>query len=477
MASIYPVILSGGSGTRLWPVSRSMYPKQLMALYSDKSLLQDAALRTSGVDFMAPIVICNEDHRFIVAEQLREVAMEPAAIILEPVGRNTAPAATIAAQWCEQNSPGSYVLLMPSDHVIRDVEAFKKVIKIAVNAAAKGDIVTFGLEPDHPETGYGYIYATEGREGVGGCKKVSAFKEKPDLETAEKYLESGDYLWNSGIFLYQAQSFLAEIGRLSPDTVRACQESLEKGHEELDFCRLDHASFAAAPKESIDYAVMEKTEKASVVPISMGWNDLGAWPALWDISEKDENGNVILGDVLTAGCANNYIRAESKLVATVGLEDTIVVETDDALLVASRDKAQDVKDIVDQLNQKDRIEADFHSRVYRPWGNYRSIGLGDQYQVKEITVKPGAILSLQYHHHRAEHWVVVEGVATVTRGDDVFDLKKNESTFIPLGVKHRLENRTSEPLKIIEVQSGDYLGEDDIVRLEDLYGRNEEKPA
>jgi mannose-1-phosphate guanylyltransferase/mannose-6-phosphate isomerase len=474
MGTIVPVILSGGAGSRLWPLSRSLYPKQLLPLNSPKTMLQETAARVSGQDFAAPIVVCNHEHRFIVAEQLRDDRIAAAAIILEPVGRNTAPAVAVAAITAIAADPHATILVLPSDHVIADIEAFTRAASTGVKAVKAGRLVTFGIEPNCPETGYGYIKTGAAEATAPGCFSVADFIEKPDASTAERFLLDGGYLWNSGIFLFSAQRYLDELERFNPGIVIACKTALGNGGQDLDFFRLDRAAFEQAEALSIDYAVMEKTADAAVVPVSMGWNDVGSWSALWDIGEHDQNGNVINGDVVTHETENSYIRSRRGLVAVVGLKDIIVANTEDAVLVASKDKAQDVKIIVDQLIADGRSEPLYHTRVYRPWGWYQTLETGDKFQVKQITVKPGAKLSLQKHRHRAEHWVVVTGVATVTKGENRFDLRENESTFIPIGETHRLENVTESPVSIIEVQSGDYLGEDDIIRLEDTYGRIDE---
>ncbi len=470
MQMITPVILSGGSGSRLWPMSRAAYPKQFLALSGEQTLIQQAALRVRGAGYTAPIIVSNEEHRFVVAEQLRQIGCDPAAILLEPVGRNTAPAVAIAALQAEALGH-DLILVMPSDHVIRDQVAFDAAIQKAAQAARDGALVTFGITPDQPETGYGYIRAGAELDRFGGVHHVAAFVEKPNRETAEAYLAEGDYLWNSGIFLFSARTYLEELKAADPDMLAGCEAALNGSTRDLTFCRLDKAAFIAIRSDSIDYAVMEKTQRAAVVPIDMGWSDLGAWSALWNIGEKDDRGNVSRGDVVLSDVADSYIRSEDRLVAVVGLENVAVITTDDAVLVARRDRVQDVKTIVDQLKHAGRTEATLHSTVHRPWGSYRGIDAGVRYQVKRITVAPGAQLSLQMHHHRAEHWIVVSGMARVTRGEEVFLLSENESTYIRPGQVHRLENPGKLPLHLIEVQSGGYLGEDDIVRFEDGYGR------
>lgn len=477
---ITPVILSGGSGSRLWPMSRAGYPKQFLALHgrNGSSMLQETALRAQGEGFAAPLLVCNEEHRFIVAEQLRQVAVEPSAIILEPVARNTAPAVAAAAVKLAHYAPDALMLVMPSDHVILDVPAFQEAVAKAARAAEKGALVTFGITPNAPTTGYGYIQRGSPWPGnLPGIYSVTRFVEKPEEETARQYIEAGDYAWNSGIFLFSAGVYLEALERFQPEMLSAARAAVENAREDLNFCRLDEEAFRASPSDSIDYAVMEHTDKAAVVPVDMGWNDLGAWSALWEIENKDEAGNVTRGDVLLENTRNSYVYADHAMVAVAGLEDVVVVATDDAVLVTSRERAQDVKQIVDRLKSEGRDEHHLHTTVHRPWGSYRGIDLGDRHQVKRITVKPGERLSLQMHYHRAEHWIVASGTALVTCGDREFLLRENESTYIPMGETHRLENPGKVPLHIIEVQSGSYLGEDDIVRFEDGYGRAEAPEA
>lgn len=472
-ARIHPVILSGGVGARLWPMSRAHYPKQLLPLVGPRSMIEETALRARGPQFANPVVICNETHRFLIAELLAQSGIAGAQIVLEPVGRNTAPAVAAAALLVAERDPNGLMLVLPSDHVVRDGDAFRAAVAMAADAAAAGWLVTFGITPDHPESAYGYIRAGAALPGLAGVNAIDRFVEKPDLAAATAYLAEGTYSWNSGMFLFQAQTCLAEIERHEPSILEACRAAVAAARRDLDFLRLEESSFKRSPSISIDYAVMERTDRAAVVPADMGWNDVGAWTALWNIGDKDRNGNVLLGDVIAEDVHDAYIRSsDGTLVAAVGIDDVVVVATDDAVLVTSRSTAQDVKLIVSRLRDTEREERLSHSRVYRPWGTYRTIDFGDRFRVKQITVKPGAILSLQYHHHRAEHWVVVEGTARVTCGDRTFLLQENESTFIPTGQKHRLENPGKVPLRIIEVQSGSYLGEDDIVRLEDLYGRS-----
>jgi mannose-1-phosphate guanylyltransferase / mannose-6-phosphate isomerase len=470
--AIHPVILSGGSGTRLWPMSRAQYPKQLLPLLTERTLLQEAGLRVSdGKHFAPPLVIANDDHRFIVAEQLRLAGVTPAAIILEPLGRNTAPACCIAALQLADAAPDALMLVMPSDHAITDAAAFKVAVARAAAAAKTGKLVTFGITASRPETGYGYIKRGQPLAGAEGAFQVAAFVEKPDRARAETYVADPAYSWNSGIFLFPVKLLLAELERLQPAMVAACRDALDKAKRDLDFLRLDRAAFAEAPSNSIDYAVMEHTSHAAVVPVEMGWSDVGTWDALWMVGTPDDAGNVIAGDVVAEDTKNSYLRAESGLLAVLGVEDLVVVATSDAVMVSRRDRAQDIKQIVARLERGNRSELIAHPLVHRPWGTYRSIHNGERVQVKHIMVKPGGILSLQMHHHRAEHWVVVTGTAKVTKDNEEMTLHENESTFIPMGTRHRLENPGKIPLHLIEVQSGSYLGEDDIVRYDDTYGR------
>jgi len=466
---IRPVILSGGSGTRLWPLSRAAYPKQLMPLLSDRSLLLETVERVADpAAFAAPILVCNDEHRFLVAEQLREHGRKVEAILLEPIARNTAPAIAAAALLA---GPEALILVLPSDHYIADKVKFLAAVEKAAKAAALGKLVTFGVEPTGPETGYGYIRKGATIPGAPGCHAVAAFVEKPDLAKAERYLASGEYLWNGGMFLFRADRLLEELGRFEPAMIEAVRKSVAGAKQDLDFTRLDKDSFATAPSRSIDYALMEKTADAAVVPVDMGWTDVGSWSSLWDVAKKDAAGNAIIGDVVAADVKNSYLRSESRLVAAVGLENIVLVETVDAVMVVSRDRAQDLRLIIDRLQAGNRGERLAHRRVYRPWGSYETVDLDHGFQVKRLIVNPGARLSLQKHARRAEHWVVVRGTARVTRDRDVFDLVANQSAYIPLGATHRLENPGKETLHLIEVQSGDYLGEDDIVRIEDSYGR------
>ncbi len=470
--NIVPVILSGGSGTRLWPLSRRMYPKQFLNLYGQYTMLQETLERLDGLAVAPPIVVCNEEHRFIVAEQLRQHGLAKADIILEPEGRNTAPAIALAA-WLDQraNKIGSLLLVLAADHVITNAQAFREAVTSATSAAEHGKLVTFGIVPDRAETGYGYIQA-EG-DLAAGPSAVKRFVEKPDAQTAQGYLEQGDYLWNSGMFLFRANAYLDELGALSPVMAEQTQKAMADAERDMDFIRPQAAAFRASPADSIDYAVMEKTDKAMLVPLNTGWNDIGSWSSLWDVNDKDADGNSTHGDVMLHESRNNLVMSESRLLAAVGVEDLIMVETKDAVLVARKDRSQDVKAIVEQLKARGREECDFHRVVYRPWGCFDSIEEGGRFKVKRITVKPGAKLSLQMHHHRAEHWIVVSGTARVQKGDETLLLTENESTYIHIGETHSLENPGKVPLELIEIQTGSYLGEDDIVRFEDMYGRAE----
>ncbi len=468
---IVPVILSGGSGARLWPLSREAYPKQFLPLVDQRTMLQNTALRIAGLSGVtAPLVVCNEEHRFMVAEQLRAVGIQPAGVILEPVGRNTAPAVAAAALHAQRAGDDPILLILPADHVIADVEGFRAAVRRVASHAEAGRLLTFGIVPTAPETGYGYIKAgasvDQSEVGV-----VDRFVEKPDLATAQGYLEAGGYYWNSGMFMFRASAFLAELERFVPAMLAACQQALAAGHADTDFLWLDRKAFAACPKDSIDYAVMEKTGRAVVVPLVVGWNDVGSWSALWDVGARDADGNITRGDVIAVETRDTYVDASTRLVTTVGVNDLVVVETADAVLVASKAWVQDVKTVVDRLNASQRPEGRVHRKVYRPWGYYDAIDMETRFQVKRITIRPGASISLQMHHHRAEHWVVVSGTARVHRGDEVFLLTENQSAYIPVGVRHRLTNPGKIPLEIIEVQSGSYLGEDDIARFEDVYGR------
>ena len=466
---ITPVIMAGGSGTRLWPLSRAGHPKQFLALNGDKTMLQQTAERLSGLPISESITICNEEHRFFVAEQLREIDAL-GKIILEPVGRNTAPAIALAALLEKEDDP--LLLVLAADHVIADQDAFTGAVLKAVPLAEAGKLVTFGVVPSEPHTGYGYIEAGDPLEGA---YSVASFKEKPDSTTAAEYLGHGGYYWNSGMFLFRASRYLHELKTHKPDIASACEAAMGTVSNDLDFIRVDTEAFTACPDDSIDYAVMEKTSDAMVVPMDAGWNDIGSWSSLWDVSDKDNSGNATIGDVILHDTTNSFVRADEKLVALVGLEDIVVVSTKDATLVARTDKVQDAKAVASQLKREGRSEWELHREVYRPWGKYDSIDHGARYQVKRITVNPGAKLSVQMHHHRAEHWIVVSGSAKVTNGDETFILSENESTYIPIGKIHALENPGKVPLEIIEIQSGSYLGEDDIVRFEDRYGRVSQK--
>ena len=472
MARLQAVLLSGGSGTRLWPLSREAYPKQFLPLAGEDSMLQATWLRVAPIAPSAPpIVIANEEHRFLVAEQLRLVGVSNPAIVLEPVGRNTAPAIAAAALQAMAAGDDPLLLVLPSDHVVRDAEAFRAAVQAASPAAEQGALVTFGIVPTAPETGFGYIQAEAGQAAPGeGVRKVLRFVEKPDAGTARRYLEEGGYYWNSGMFLFRASRYLDELRKFRPDILEATTRAFEAAKRDGDFVRLDRDAFAACPSDSIDYAVMEKTGDACVLPVDIGWNDVGSWSALWDVSEQDDAGNAHHGDVIAVDSRDSYAYAR-RLVALVGVDNLVVVETDDAVLVARKDRVQQVKDVVAKLKSDRRSQAALHREVHRPWGSYDSIDMAEGFQVKRIKVKPGARLSLQSHARRAEHWIVVRGTARVTRDNDVFELFANQSTYIPIGAKHRLENPGTEMLELIEVQSGDYLGEDDIVRYDDAYGR------
>ena len=477
---LVPVILSGGSGTRLWPLSRELYPKQLLPLVGKGTMLQETVARLNGVDDVAaPIIVCNEQHRFLVAEQLREASIESATILLEPIGRNTAPAVAIAAMAAvtsgteaKDKKEDPILLVLPADHVIQDVKAFQAAVAVGLKAAREGKLVTFGVVPNKPETGYGYIRR---EQGSGPAYAIAQFVEKPDLATATRYVESKEYFWNSGMFMFSAAKVLDELRSLAPAIYDACAHAFTSAKRDLDFVRLPQKEFAECPSDSFDYAVMEKTHHGTVVPLDAGWSDVGSWSALHEAIPGDEQGNVRLGDVLTEDSSGCYLQSTSRLVAAVGLKDHVVVETKDAVLVAPKSRVQDVKQLVNQLKKQKRYETSLHREVFRPWGSYDSIDSGDRFQVKRLMVKPGACMSLQLHHHRAEHWIVVSGTARITRGDETFLLEENQSTYIPLGTRHRIENPGKIPLHIIEVQSGGYLGEDDIVRFEDRYGREGEK--
>ena len=466
-----PVLLSGGVGSRLWPVSRESHPKQFLALAGELTMLQETLRRTSGLEAAAPIVVCNEEHRFMVAEQLRQLDLQPSALILEPQGRNTAPALALAALQAVTIDPESILLVLPADHLITDVEAFIAAVEKSLPLAGEGRLMTFGVVPTAPETGYGYIKC--GPSLADDLYELERFVEKPDAAVAQDYMESGGYLWNSGMFLLRAQTYLDELGKRAPDILSCCEQAMRAATVDMYFVRPDAQLFEQCPSDSIDYAVMEKTDAGAVVSLNCGWSDVGAWSALWEVAERDADGNVFRGDVIMDNCRGSYFRSESRLVAATGVENLVVVETADAILIADRDKVQDVKRIVTALKQGRRPEATLHRRVYRPWGCYESLITSERFQVKRIVVNPGQRLSLQMHHHRAEHWIVVKGTAEVTCEDKVFMLAEDESTYIPLGHKHRLANPGHIPLEIIEVQSGAYLGEDDIVRFEDVYGRSQ----
>ena len=473
MATIHPVILSGGSGTRLWPLSRAALPKQLLPLASKFSMLQETVSRlTDMVEMAAPLMVCNAEHRFMVAEQLRQINLKPAAIVLEPVGRNTAPAIAVAALMLAKSDPDALMLVLPADHLISDVAGFHNAIRHASDAAQTGQLTTFGIKAPTPETGYGYIRKGAALATEAAIYQVAAFVEKPDLKTAQAYVASGDYFWNSGMFLFRASDFLAELEAFRPDILDASRAALTAAVQDLDFLRLGSAEFEACPAESVDYAVMERTTRAAVVPTDIGWNDIGAWTALWEVGDKDAAGNVVRGDVMLEGADNNFVRAESRMVAALGVSDLVIVETTDVVLVAHKDRVQDVKKLVDRLKAANRCEHLTHKQVFRPWGWYEGIDEGERFQVKRIMVKPGEKLSLQKHHHRAEHWIIVSGTARVTCGEEIELLTENQSTYIPLGTTHRLENPGKIDLHMIEVQSGSYLGEDDIVRFEDIYQRS-----
>jgi len=467
---IIPVILSGGSGTRLWPLSRKQYPKQYLPLASDNTMLQETILRLSGLDsLLDPIILCNADHRFLVAEQCQQIDVTNPTILLEPVGRNTAPAIAAASLQSLKTSNDTVLLVLSADHVIQDIDAFHEAINIAYNQAQEGKLATFGIVPTDANTGYGYIKAS--KDDVNGAYKVEEFVEKPDLKTAEFYLEQGNYVWNSGMFMFKAEILIEELTVHSPGIVKAVGDAVNNATEDFDFIRLDKQAFESSPSDSIDYAIMEKSDNVVVVPLDAQWNDIGSWSALYDIGAKDDSGNVLKGDVIAKDTTNTYIYASHHIITTVGVDNLVVIDTPDATFIASQDKAHEVKSVVESLQKKGRDEAHSNRKVYRPWGWYDSIEVGKYFQVKRLHINPGAKLSLQMHNKRAEHWVVVNGTATATNGVKVLTLKKGESTFIPNGVKHALENQTNKLLEIIEVQSGTYLGEDDIVRFEDRYGR------
>ena len=471
---IIPVILSGGSGTRLWPLSRKQYPKQYLPLAGDNTMLQETILRLNGLDSLAdPIIICNADHRFLVAEQCQQIDVINPTILLEPIGRNTAPAIAAAALQSLQDSEDSILLVLSADHALQDVDAFHKAINIASQQTQSGKLATFGVVPTDANTGYGYIKSS--KSGIDGVYKVEEFIEKPNLEAAQTYLKQGNYLWNSGMFMFKATTLIDELTVHSPDIVNSASDAVNNAEQDLDFIRLDKQAFKSSPSDSIDYALMEKSDNVVVVPLDAQWNDIGSWSALYDIGIKDTNGNVIKGDAITQDTTNTYINANHHIVATVGVDNLIVVDTPDATFIATQDKAQEVKSLVESLQANGRDEGAIHRKVYRPWGWYDSIESGKHFQVKRLHVNPGAKLSLQMHHKRAEHWVVVSGTATVVNGEGVLTLEEGDSTYIPIGVTHSLENKANKQLEVIEVQSGVYLGEDDIVRFKDIYGRENKR--
>ncbi|MBD3584594.1 mannose-1-phosphate guanylyltransferase/mannose-6-phosphate isomerase [Salinimonas sp. HHU 13199] len=467
-----PVILAGGSGSRLWPKSRAALPKQFLALTSEQTMLQETLSRLDGVDAREPIVICNDSHRFLVAEQLRQKGIEHGGILLEPVGRNTAPAIALAALHALQSDADETLLVLAADHLIKDKAVFQASVKKAEQLAQAGYLVTFGIVPDCPHTGYGYIKASQELD-TGFV--VEQFVEKPDMSTAKEYVDSGNYFWNSGMFMFKAGRYLEELEKYHPDILDICKRAIETETQDLDFIRIDADVFATCPDDSIDYAVMEKTAKAAMVPLDAGWSDVGSWSSLWDVADKDANGNAVVGDAILEDVHNSYINAEGRLISVIGLDDVVVVETKDAIMVANKNKVQDIKKVVNRLKEEKRPEFEFHREVFRPWGSYDSIDHGARFQVKRITVKPGEKLSVQMHHHRAEHWIVVSGTASVTIGENTRMVTENESTYIPIGEVHALENPGKIPLELIEVQSGAYLGEDDIVRFSDRYGRTEKQ--
>lgn len=464
-----PVIMSGGSGTRLWPLSRKNKPKQFLNLFGEQSLFQDTLSRLSGLTSLEePIIVCNDEHRFMVAEQLQEIGQQTANIILEPCARNTAPAIAIAALQAQSKGEDPVMLVLAADHVIHDCDAFHAAINQAEIAAEQGALVTFGIIPDCPHTGYGYIEALDKTT----LSKVSAFVEKPTQDVAETYIASGNYYWNSGMFMFKASTVLKELERFAPEMLASCTEAFTASQKDLDFIRLDKKAFSACPSDSMDYAVMEKTDKAIVIPLNAGWSDVGSWSSLWENHDKDQHSNVLVGDVMVENVSNSYIHSEHRLVSVLGVDNIVVVETADAVMIANKEQAENIKIMVNKLQNADRDEAIVHRKCYRPWGHYDAVDAGERFQVKRISVNPGASLSLQLHHHRAEHWIVVTGTAEVTCGDEVTLVSENESTFIPLGMQHRLHNPGRVPLEIIEIQSGSYLGEDDIIRIDDNYNRD-----
>lgn len=466
-APLIPVVLAGGVGARLWPVSRTFYPKQFHELLGEGSFIQNTLTRARHVSDQAPIIVCNEEHRFMVAEQCQALGMQWLNLILEPEGRNSAPAIALAACAARSVAPNAVMLVLPSDHVIGDLDAFAAAVEAARCGAEKGGMVTFGVKPSRAETGYGYVEISEESDAL---QRVASFVEKPDAQTAEQYLAGGKHLWNSGMFVLGAQAYLDELAKYNPDMAEACTASMENASRDMDFLRPGE-DFLNSPSDSIDFAVMEHTEQAMVVPVSFGWNDVGSWDAIYQESSLDEDGNHARGDTILVDTNDSLIIANDRLVGALGLEHMIVIDTPDALLVADRNRVQEIKSVVEKLKASGREEQHFHKEVFRPWGSYEGIGEGERYQVKCIKVKPGASLSLQLHHHRSEHWIVVRGTGRITRGEDVFTLGENESTYIPRGVKHRLENPGKLDLELIEVQVGPYLGEDDIERFDDVYGR------
>jgi mannose-1-phosphate guanylyltransferase/mannose-6-phosphate isomerase len=466
---LVPVILSGGAGTRLWPLSREMYPKQLLALTGKLTMLQDTVMRLAGIaGAEAPILVCNEAHRFTVAEQINALGLKASAILLEPAGRNTAPAVALAALKAQQMDPDAIMAVAPADHVIRDARIFQAAAEVAAALAQDGKLVTFGIVAHAPETGYGYIRRGDGN---GPSYPVAKFIEKPPLDVATQFVASGDYYWNSGMFVFKAGRYLAELAAFAPDILEACRAAFQAARTDLDFVRIDKTEFEKCRSDSIDYAVMEKTRDAVVLPLDAGWSDVGSWSSLFDALHTDEEGNVLQGDVMVFDTHDCYVHSSSRLVTAVGMDDHIIVETKDAILVAPKERVQDVKELVSMIKKSGRSESALHREVFRPWGSYDSIDSGDRFQVKRLSVKPGGVLSLQMHHHRAEHWIVVQGTARITCNDKTFLLSENESTYIPIGATHRIENPGKVALHIVEVQSGSYLGEDDIVRFEDNYGR------
>lgn len=471
---LIPVIMAGGSGTRLWPLSRTLYPKQFLNIIGENTLFQDTLQRLNPLNAEMPIIICNDEHRFLAAEQMRQINKK-GKIILEPEGRNTAPAIALAAFEALKKDDEALLLVLAADHSIKNQQAFIQAVEIATSLACQNKLVTFGIVPTKPETGYGYIQQGQAIQNMNTNENmaysVNQFVEKPSTKVAQDYVESGEYLWNSGMFLFKAQQYLTELKTHHPEIYHVCKSCVDSSSKDLDFIRISGDSFSQCPSESIDYAVMEKTENAAVVPLDANWSDIGSWSAIWDVSEQDSNGNALKGDVINKNSKNCLVHGEEKLITILGIEDTVIVDTKDALLVANKNQVQSVKDVVNEIKSNKRDEWKIHREVYRPWGKYDSIDMGSRYQAKRITVNPGAKLSVQMHHHRAEHWVVVSGTAKVTNGDKTFLVSENESTYIPIGQIHALENPGKVPLELIEVQTGSYLGEDDIVRLEDNYGR------